>query len=124
MSKTILITGSTDGIGLETAKLLSSQGHRVLLHGRSPRKLEKAKESVSGENVATLLADLSERDQVKALAEKVIKEHHDLDVLINNAGVFKVPSPRTEGGLDLRFVVNTIAPYYLSQVLSTTLVGP
>ncbi len=41
MQKTILITGSTDGIGLETAKLLASQGHDVLLHGRNLEKLEK-----------------------------------------------------------------------------------
>lgn len=47
MQKTILITGSTDGIGLETAKLLYSQGHHVLLHGRSPTKLEAAEETLS-----------------------------------------------------------------------------
>ncbi|MEL7522806.1 MAG: SDR family NAD(P)-dependent oxidoreductase, partial [Cyanobacteria bacterium J06553_1] len=39
MSKTILITGSTDGIGLETAKILRSAGHHVMLHGRNPTKL-------------------------------------------------------------------------------------
>ena len=43
MQKTILVTGSTDGIGLETAKMLVSQGHHVLLHGRNPSKLEGEK---------------------------------------------------------------------------------
>ena len=43
MQKTILITGSTDGIGLETAKMLVAHGHRVLLHGRNPVKLEEVK---------------------------------------------------------------------------------
>ncbi|MDJ0708013.1 MAG: SDR family NAD(P)-dependent oxidoreductase [Leptolyngbyaceae cyanobacterium MO_188.B28] len=47
MPKTILITGSTDGIGLETAKMLVSKGHKVLLHGRNPTKLEKAEKSLS-----------------------------------------------------------------------------
>ena len=42
MGKTFLITGSTDGIGLETAKMLVSAGHAVLLHGRNPAKLEDA----------------------------------------------------------------------------------
>jgi short-subunit dehydrogenase len=41
IKKTILITGSTDGIGLETARMLVSLGHNVLLHGRSTEKLEK-----------------------------------------------------------------------------------
>jgi short-subunit dehydrogenase len=40
MQKTILLTGPTDGIGLETAKMLVSKGHHVLLHGRNPSKLE------------------------------------------------------------------------------------
>ena len=43
--KTIFITGSTDGIGLETAKMLASQGHNILLHGRNPEKLERLKAS-------------------------------------------------------------------------------
>ena len=46
MQKTILITGSTDGIGLETAKLLVSQGHHVLLHGRNPKKLEQVQKTL------------------------------------------------------------------------------
>lgn len=47
MAKTILITGSTDGIGLETAKMLVLQGHRVLLHGRNAQKLETVEKSLS-----------------------------------------------------------------------------
>ena len=48
MQKTILITGSTDGIGLETAKMLAEQGHNVLLHGRNPAKLEIAEKQLLG----------------------------------------------------------------------------
>ena len=47
MHKTIFISGSTDGIGLETAKMLASQGHHVLLHGRNPSKLADADKAVS-----------------------------------------------------------------------------
>ena len=71
MKKTILITGSTDGIGLETAKILATQGHHVLLHGRNQSKLEEAKKAVSalaGEQVESYLADLSRMDDVEALA--------------------------------------------------------
>ena len=47
MQKTILITGSTDGIGLEAAKMLVSAGHRILLHGRNPAKLEMTEKMLS-----------------------------------------------------------------------------
>lgn len=114
--KTVLITGSTDGIGLETAKMLAAQGHRVLLHGRNAGKLEAAAQAVGGET-AGYLADLSRMSDVAALAEAVAADHRPLDVLINNAGVFKTAQPVTAEGLDLRFVVNTLAPYALTRHL-------
>jgi len=121
MHKTILITGSTDGIGLETSKILVSQGHHVLLHGRNPAKLEEAEKAVSelmdGGQVESYLADLSRMADVEALAKAVAEKHTSLDVLINNAGVYKTPEPITQEGLDARFAVNTLAPYLLTQRL-------
>ncbi len=119
MTKTILITGSTDGIGLETAKILVSQGHRALLHGRNPTKLEAAAKSLSAlpGSVESYIADLSRMADVASLAQAVAKNHPTLDVLINNAGVFKTPHTVTSEGLDVRFVVNVIAPYLLTQKL-------
>ena len=122
MQKTILITGSTDGIGLETAKRLAAQGHRVLLHGRSSDKLAAAAAAVGGD-VEQFLADLSDLAAVESLAKLVSDalvssgSRDTLDVLINNAGVFKGSSPTTAAGLDLRFVVNTLAPYVLTRRL-------
>ena len=90
MPKTILITGSTDGIGLETAKLLAAAGHNVLLHGRNPHKLAEAARILSamrdGGSVETYNADLSRIADVEALASEVTGRHSGLDVLINNAG--------------------------------------
>jgi len=121
MQKTILITGSTDGIGLETAKMLLAQGHHVLLHGRNPKKLadvEKTLSELAGEgSIESYVADLSQLSDVEKLASAVIEKHKKLDVLINNAGVFKTPDPITQDGLDVRFVVNTISPYLLTQRL-------
>lgn len=116
MKKTILITGATDGIGLETAKLLGADGQSLLLHGRSPDKLDAAN-AVLPDTVETYLADLSDLSQVAALAESVRTNHRCIDVLINNAGVFKAANPLTPGGLDVRFIVNTIAPYLLTRRL-------
>lgn len=51
------------------------------------------------------------------LASAIGEEHSRLDVLINNAGVFKIPNPLTADGFDLRFIVNTVAPYLLTNRL-------
>ena len=121
MQKTILITGSTDGIGLETAKILVTQGHHVLLHGRNPAKLAEVERTLSGlpegGPVESYVADLSRMADVESLAKAVAEKHNQLDVLINNAGVFKTPNPITQDGLDVRFAVNTLAPYLLTQKL-------
>ena len=125
MPKTILITGSTDGIGLETAKMLVSAGHTVLLHGRNPSKLKDAESALSalpgGGRVESHLADLSRMADVEALAKAVAETHAGLDVLINNAGVYGAPDPITQDGLDVRFAVNTIAPYLLTRRLLSLL---
>ena len=121
MQKTILITGSTDGIGLETARMLVSEGHHVLLHGRNPAKLEEVEKTLSaltgGGDIESYVADLSRMADVEALANEVVKQHGKLDILINNAGVYITPETITPDGLDVRFAVNTIAPYLLTQRL-------
>ncbi len=118
MQKIILLTGATDGIGRETAHMLVEQGHRVLLHGRNASKLEKVAQSLGSDaQTERYVADLSHLDEVVALAEAVAAQHDHLDVLINNAGVYATAEPITPDGLDVRFVVNTIAPYLLTQKL-------
>ncbi|MEM9174829.1 MAG: SDR family NAD(P)-dependent oxidoreductase [Myxococcota bacterium] len=121
MQKTLLVTGATDGIGLETAKRLAARGHDVVLHGRNPAKLERAAEAVAavtdGGRVERYAADLSRLAEVETLAEAIAARAGGIDVLINNAGVFRVAEPRTEDGLDVRFAVNAIAPYALTRRL-------
>ncbi len=121
MKKTILITGATDGIGLETAKLLAAEGHTLLLHGRSEEKLAATKTQLSqiagAAGLAPYRADLSKLDEVEAMASEILKDHSTIDILINNAGVFKTPNPQTNDGYDLRFIVNMVAPYLLTQRL-------
>lgn len=117
-SKTILVTGATDGIGLATATALAEKGHRVLLHGRDPDKLEAVAASLTGAaGVETYRADLSRPEAVEALAAELAERHARLDVVINNAGVYNVRETRTADGLDVRFAVNTIAPYLLTRRL-------
>ena len=108
-AKTILITGATDGIGRLTAQKLVDLGHRVLIHGRNPAKLARAQTALGG-SVDTFQADLSDFAQVEGLARDIQAKYDRIDVIINNAGVLKTSQPRTAAGLDVRFVVNTLAP--------------
>jgi len=121
MQKTILITGATDGIGFQTATKLAKEGDRVLIHGRNAKKLattQKSLEALVGEkNIQSYLADLSNLEEVKTLAKTIMQNQKHIDVLINNAGIYKTPSPITKDKLDIRFVVNTIAPYLLTKEL-------
>lgn len=121
MKKNILITGSTDGVGKLTAADLARQGHTVYLHGRNKAKLEgvisELKSVTKNENIFGFVADLSELENIQPLIEEVLEKVSYLDVLINNAGVFKSKNLKNSKGLDLRFVVNYLAPYTLTQGL-------
>lgn len=121
MNKTILITGSTDGIGLATATRMIELGHRVLLHGRNKAKLESAKQKLTALNsqahIEMHVADLSVLEEVRTLAIEVSNNHNQLDVLINNAGVYVVNDKVSADGLDTRFAVNSIAPFLLTKLL-------
>jgi len=101
--------------------MLVTQGHTLLLHGRSPAKLEKVEKTLSalpGSGcIESYLSDLSRLTDVDRLAKAVVKKHANIDVLINNAGVYSVPDLVTQEGLDARFAVNTIAPYLLTNRL-------
>ena len=121
MKKTILITGSTDGIGKLAAIKLAKDGHEIYLHGRNGAKLTsviaEVKDRSQNEKIAGFTADFSDLASVKNLATEVAQALDKIDVLINNAGVFKSPTTLTDAGLDLRMTVNYLAPYLLTKEL-------
>ena len=101
----IFITGSADGLGLLAAKVLVSQGHKVVLHARNPERGHEAMKKVPGaETVFT--GDLSTIDDTRKLGEAV-NASGAFDVVIHNAGVYQAPSKTI-------FAVNTLAPYILT----------
>lgn len=128
MSRTILLTGATSGIGLATAEALAPLGHRLLLHGRNATKVQAlvARLGHHGTDVGALepwVGDLASLQAVHRLADGILARHDHIDVVINNAGVFKVADRVTDEGLDVRFAVNTLAPYLLTLRLLPALAG-
>lgn len=122
MVKTILITGATDGIGKLTAKKLAKQGHILYLHGRNPKKLTETiteLQSISDDEnkVQGIVADFSTLTGVKQMAATLNQEVSQIDVLINNAGIFNSPLSKSKKELDIRFTVNYLAPYLLTKEL-------
>lgn len=119
--KTILVTGSTDGIGKHTAERLAKEGATVLVHGRNKKKARAAAESiktVSGnQDVHSFAADLSSMAQVRKLAAEVKNAHPKINVLSNNAGVFAERMQKTEDGFELSWAVNVMAPFLLTSLL-------
>ncbi|MCM2333022.1 MAG: SDR family NAD(P)-dependent oxidoreductase [Anaeromyxobacteraceae bacterium] len=119
--RVILVTGATDGIGLETARALASQGHRVVLHGRTPDKAGAAARLVLRDlptaDLATASADLGRLGEVRALAAALRADHPRLDVLLHNAGVFTTSRQVTPDGLELTLAVNHLAPFLLTHLL-------
>ncbi|WP_114011748.1 SDR family NAD(P)-dependent oxidoreductase [Cohaesibacter intestini] len=116
MTKTILITGATDGLGRATAVALAKQGHNIIAHGRNAEKLDKLKAEI-GATLSTVQADMSDLSHVAQMGRDLINAYDRIDVVINNAGVFKTSQPRLSNGMDVRFVVNTFAPALLSNLL-------
>ena len=115
--RTVLITGSTDGLGLAVAETLVRQGACVLVHGRSASKLERALVRLH-ESASTgphgYLADLSSLEQTRRLAHHVASEHDRVDVLINNAGIVSRERQTSRDGHELGFSVNYLSHFLLT----------
>ena len=114
---TIFVTGSSDGIGLETARSLIAAGHRVVLHARNEQRASQASNAAPGAS-AVVVGDLASIARTKALAEAA-NTYGPYDVIIHNAGVGGGSGPRqvTADGLERIFAINTVAPYVLTALM-------
>jgi len=112
--RTVLVTGASDGIGAEAARVLASRGARVLVTGRSAEKLAPVADSIGAE---PLVADFGSLDDVRRLADQVGERVEQLDVLLNNAGGTFAPSKRTADDHEPNFQINHLAPFLLSHLL-------
>jgi NAD(P)-dependent dehydrogenase (short-subunit alcohol dehydrogenase family) len=96
--RVVLVTGSSRGLGLALAEEFASHGARLVLCGRTPETLERARKRVAalGVDVLAIRCDVSRRDQVEAMIARVNEHFGPVDVLVNNAGVMTVGPLQTQ----------------------------
>jgi NAD(P)-dependent dehydrogenase (short-subunit alcohol dehydrogenase family) len=122
--KTVLVTGSTDGVGRYVAAKLAAAGAKVLIHGRDTLRAKTLTDEIRGEGHGEPMfyqADLSSLSGARQLADAVIADHQRLDLFISNAGI----GSRTLGterrtsadGHELRFAVNYLSGFLLAHLL-------
>lgn len=120
-TKTILITGASDGLGKQAALELAKSGAQLFLHGRNIEKTQLvANELIAqtgNEAIEVIIADLQSLKEVRGLAAELMKRTSKLDVLINNAGVYMNKRSFTEDGFEMTFAVNHLAPFLLTNLL-------
>lgn len=122
MSKTILITGATDGIGKQTALELALQNsNEIIIHGRNE---EKCKETIAeliektgNEKIKGTAADFSSLNDVAEMSDNIKENFDKIDALINNAGVYMNEKVLTADGYETTFAVNHLAPFLLTNKL-------
>lgn len=121
--KTVLVTGSTDGLGRELALALAADGAHVIVHGRNAERGKAVVDEISaaGKGSARFIgADFSSLQAVRDFADTVAKAAPKLDLLVNNAGIAFNNAPQRSAnadGYELQFVVNYLAGWILSNRL-------
>jgi len=121
--RVILVTGSTGGLGRETALALARGGDHVIIHGRNVQRAHQVIQEIEedGRGSARFYrADFASLEETKGLAIAILADYDRLDVLINNAGVLLPDQEErrvTEDGYELHFQVNYLAGYVLTGML-------
>ncbi|PJA97424.1 MAG: short-chain dehydrogenase [Ignavibacteriales bacterium CG_4_9_14_3_um_filter_34_10] len=121
MNKIFLITGSTDGIGKQTACELAKTNDTVIIHGRDKKKclstIKWIKSKVKDAQLDFVTADLSSLDDIRKMAAEISTKFSKLDVLINNAGVYKHERELSQHGFEMTFAINHLAHFLLTNLL-------
>jgi len=119
--KKVIVTGGNRGIGKAIAKKLLEEGQQVVIVVRDEKQgktvVEELKIETRNPHITLIQGDLSTIDTCNALIEKIKTEHVDIEVLINNAGVWMMNRQLNEDGLEKTFMVNYLAPYMLCKGL-------
>ena len=119
--QTILVTGSTDGIGRATALALAERGCAVIVHGRNVQRANSTARELAAatgnQQVTAVAADFASLAQVREMAEELHRTCPRLDVLINNAGIAVRRRQLTVDGYESTLAINHLAPFLLTNLL-------
>jgi len=118
-NKNVFVTGGNSGVGFEFAKYSAYLGSNIFLLCRSLEKAEKAKEEILSlyphTKVTILRLDLADLSSIEECAKEIKK--YDVDIFLNNAGVFRLPKSTTKDGFEITMGTNFIGTYYLNYLL-------
>lgn len=121
MTRVVFVTGSTDGIGRQTARQLAARGLKVIVHGRSKAKVDAVladlRAELPGAELDGVAFDVGSLAGVRRGAQAVLALAPELHVLVNNAGVFAGERVLTEDNVELTFAVNYLGPFLLTELL-------
>uniref|UniRef100_A0A914WS49 Uncharacterized protein n=1 Tax=Plectus sambesii TaxID=2011161 RepID=A0A914WS49_9BILA len=123
--KTVLITGTTSGLGAETARALAMRGARVIMANRNMSAAQKVKERICDAypeaHVELLQCDLSSLASVRDAAIAFLMRYKQLHVLILNAGVYGPQPTKSRDGYENTFATNHLGHFYLTKLLMNVL---
>ena len=125
--QTVLITGSTDGLGREVARRVGALGAHVIVHGRNQERGKAVVDEIAkdGRGSATFYAaDFASLDDVRKLAQTISRDYGRIDVLVNNAGIW-IQGDRqvSQDGHELHFAVNYLSGFLLTRMLLAKIVA-
>jgi NAD(P)-dependent dehydrogenase (short-subunit alcohol dehydrogenase family) len=125
--KTIVITGASDGIGLECASQLAAEGHHLVLVGRNPAKVSAAVARLAAESpgaaVESFTCDFANLADVRRLGAELLAAYTRIEVLVNNAGTVYDKRQLTGDGYEATFAVNHLAGFALTELLVDRIVA-